>query len=88
MTPSQDWQQTSDKATIKTTEAAEPSATQQENKLNNGPCADTYALLEKCKVNLGIQHKSGKVAMALCVSETDLLIKCIKKHPLHFHDPK
>ena len=58
------------------------SSTKEEDKLQDGPCADIFSLLKKC------QHEKGIVrhdrALAVCVSETDLLIKCIRRNPAYF----
>jgi hypothetical protein len=54
------------------------------DKLREGPCADTFALLEKCRQEKGRR----KDPFGDCVSETDLLIICVNKNPSHFHDKK
>jgi hypothetical protein len=46
------------------------------------PCADTYELLEKCKASKKITR--AEQVLTKCVSETDLLIQCMKKNPAHF----
>ena len=56
------------------------------NKLLNGPCAEPYELLQQCQQSKKIIKASN--AMTICVSETDLLIRCIKKHPLYFSSTK
>jgi hypothetical protein len=55
-----------------------------DTRLRDGPCADPYALLQKCQASKGIQKASN--AMTFCVSETDLLIKCIHKNPAFFYE--
>ena len=52
------------------------------DKLKNGPCSEYYALLEKCQQGKNIKKASN--VLTFCVSETDLLIKCIRKNPLYF----
>ena len=54
----------------------------EEDKLKDGPCADVYALLEKCKQERRIIRHDR--ALTACVSETDLLIKCIHRNPAYF----
>ena len=57
-----------------------------DTRLRDGPCAEQYALLQNCQVSKKIQKAAN--AMTFCVSETDLLIKCIHKNPAYFHDTK
>jgi hypothetical protein len=54
------------------------------SKLREGPCATQYELLQRCQAGKRIVKPSN--AMTLCVSETDLLIRCVHKHPAFFHD--
>lgn len=54
------------------------------DKLREGPCADTFALLEKCRTERGLREER----FGECVSETDLLIICVNKNPAYFHAQK
>jgi hypothetical protein len=54
------------------------------DKLREGPCADTFELLEKCRHERGLR----KDPFGECVSETDLLIICVQKNPAYFHTQK
>jgi hypothetical protein len=54
------------------------------DKLREGPCADTFALLEKCRQERGLREER----FGECVSETDLLIICVQKNPAYFHAEK
>jgi hypothetical protein len=54
------------------------------DQLREGPCADTFALLEKCRQEKGRR----KDPFGDCVSETDLLIICVQKNPAYFHAQK
>ena len=62
------------------TKASESSNT---DLLRDGPCADVFELLEQCQRTKGVALANR--ALNVCVSEADLLIRCIKKHPAHFH---
>jgi hypothetical protein len=52
------------------------------DRLQEGPCADIYQLLQACRNDKRITRHDR--ALTLCVSETDLLIKCIHRHPAYF----
>ena len=78
-----------------TAEAASSSSSSPNNntndKLRHGPCQNQFQLLEKCRSQHATAVQKGRTAQAqnrktlsLCVSETDLLIACVKKHPLVF----
>ena len=54
------------------------------NKLKDGPCSKTFELLEACAIRKGVARNNEKDRMQACPSETDLLIKCIRKNPLFF----
>jgi hypothetical protein len=58
--------------------------TRQPNKLEDGPCAKPFELLEACAIRKGITRSNEKHRMQACPSETDVLIKCINKNPLFF----
>jgi hypothetical protein len=53
-----------------------------DDKLRNGPCHETFALLEGCRKAKNVQRATN--ALTYCVSETDLLIRCIRRHPAYF----
>ena len=55
-----------------------------DRKLREGPCAESFQRLKKCQNERGIQKAAN--ALTFCVSETDLLIKCVRKNPAYFHD--
>ena len=59
---------------------------QEPDKLREGPCSDIFALLEKCQQEKRIKRNDR--ALTFCVSETDLLIKCIHRNPAYFLDKK
>lgn len=65
-----------------TTKEPAAAAAAADDKLKDGPCADVYALLEKCKQERRIIRHDR--ALTACVSETDLLIKCIHRNPAYF----
>lgn len=52
------------------------------NKLKDGPCSKCFTLLEQCQQGKNIKKVSN--ALTFCVSETDLLIRCIRKNPLYY----
>jgi GCK domain len=54
----------------------------EKDKLRNGPCHETFALLDGCRKAKNVQKASN--ALTFCVSETDLLIRCIRRHPAYF----
>ena len=71
--------------------SSSPNNTDTTDKLRHGPCRDQFQLLEKCRSQHATAVQKGRTAQAqnrktlsLCVSETDLLIACVKKHPLVF----
>jgi hypothetical protein len=51
--------------------------------LRDGPCSEQNALLQSCQQRMKIQKPSN--VLTYCVSETDLLISCIRKNPAYFH---
>ena len=56
--------------------------------LKEGPCSSYYDIMTKCQQEKGLNNntsKDVKKMITLCVTETDLFIKCIKRNPLHFH---
>jgi hypothetical protein len=59
--------------------SVENSSNNNKNKLKDGPCAKYYALLEQCTHEKNIKKSSN--AFMICVSETDLLIRCMRKNP-------
>jgi len=56
----------------------------QKEKLRSGPCAEVYFQLEKCAKDKNIDSRKHKEKLTACPNETDLLIKCMNKNPLHF----
>lgn len=54
--------------------------------LRDGPCAEQHAQLQTCQQRKNIQKASN--ALTYCVSETDLLISCVRKNPAFFHTMK
>jgi hypothetical protein len=54
--------------------------------LRDGPCSEQHALLQSCQQRKNITKPSN--ALTFCVSETDLLITCVRKHPAYFHTMK
>jgi hypothetical protein len=54
----------------------------EEQKLKDGPCAKQFEWLEKCAQRK--QSVTEKQKMQSCPSETDLLIRCMHRHPLYF----
>lgn len=69
------------------TDFAKPQQQQEdEDQLRDGPCAATFALLEKCQQEKRIVRHDR--ALTACVSETDLLIKCIHRNPAYFQNKK
>ena len=53
--------------------------------LRDGPCSKEFDALEACGKRLRLSRNIEKDRMEACPSETDILIKCIKKNPLFFH---
>lgn len=53
------------------------------DKLRDGPCSEIYEKLNACTNKS--KARFGKKQLEECPSETDMLIKCIGKHPLYFH---
>jgi spore germination cell wall hydrolase CwlJ-like protein len=58
-------------------------SSQPKDLLRDGPCSEQHAVLQACQQRKNIIKPSN--AMTFCVSETDLLIACVRKHPAHFH---
>jgi hypothetical protein len=56
----------------------------QHDKLRHGPCAEPFAQLQLCKERKQIIKASN--ALTFCVSETDVLIQCVRKNPAWFHE--
>jgi ureidoglycolate hydrolase len=54
------------------------------DKINDGPCAQQFAALEECAKTKDPRRYRTK--LQACPAETDLLIKCINKHPLYFQE--
>ena len=54
--------------------------------LRDGPCAEQHAQLQACQQQKNIYKPSN--ALTYCVSETDLLISCVRKNPAYFHTMK
>ncbi|KAL9182050.1 hypothetical protein ACHAXT_012393 [Thalassiosira profunda] len=54
------------------------------DKLRDGPCAEPYSALEACAAEKTV--KSHREKMLRCPRQTDVLIKCMKKNPLYFHE--
>lgn len=57
----------------------------QNDKLENGPCAEAFSRIKECGKAQGIDQRNHKQKLEACPGETDALIKCMNKHPLHFH---
>jgi len=55
-----------------------------DQKLREGPCSKQYTLLKQCQSTRGIKRAAN--ALTYCVSETDLLIRCVHRHPRFFHE--
>ena len=54
--------------------------------LRDGPCSEQHAQLQACQQRKNINKPSN--ALTYCVSETDLLISCVRKNPAYFHTMK
>ena len=54
--------------------------------LRDGPCSEQHAQLQACQQRKNIIKPSN--ALTYCVSETDLLISCVRKNPAYFHAMK
>ena len=59
--------------------------TKQDDKLRNGPCSKIYQQLEQCAIRQGVNVNNHKLKLRACPSDTDRLIKCMNKHPVHFY---
>mmetsp|Transcript_15099 Transcript_15099/g.17240 ORF Transcript_15099/g.17240 Transcript_15099/m.17240 type:complete len:86 (+) Transcript_15099:63-320(+) len=55
------------------------------NKLKNGPCSSMYNRLEQCAMSKNIDLRNHKKKLSSCPAQTDLLIKCMNKHPQYFY---
>lgn len=53
------------------------------DKLRHGPCNVQYKLVEQCAAAKRLIEDKQKLEE--CPNETDLLIRCIGKHPKFFH---
>ena len=62
--------------------AATSQADEGEDKLRDGPCSHHYSMLMACSDRKDAVY--GKKTMEACPSETDLLLKCVHKHPAYF----
>jgi hypothetical protein len=52
--------------------------------VRDGPCAKNFSLLKECAQRKGVRNE--KQQLQACPSETDLLIRCVNKHPLYFQN--
>mmetsp|Transcript_27900 Transcript_27900/g.33024 ORF Transcript_27900/g.33024 Transcript_27900/m.33024 type:complete len:95 (+) Transcript_27900:103-387(+) len=55
------------------------------DKLREGPCAGVFSNIEECAKTKGVELRNYKAKLIACPNETDSLIKCMNKNPLHFH---
>ena len=53
------------------------------NLLRDGPCAEQYTKMDEC-LDKKSMRQSVRNGLSSCASEGDLLIKCMRKHPLYF----
>lgn len=65
--------------------------------VRDGPCADPLALLRRCQeqqqqqqpglptVSPSSSSSSTGAVLTHCVSETDLLIRCVRRNPAQYH---
>jgi len=63
-------------------------STNNDDLLRQGPCSQIVQLLEECQRAKGLLRQPPAKALQACVSEADLLIACVKRHPAHFHQQK
>uniref|UniRef100_A0A7S3DZ02 Uncharacterized protein n=1 Tax=Entomoneis paludosa TaxID=265537 RepID=A0A7S3DZ02_9STRA len=71
-----------------TSQTQQPQQQRHNERLQHGPCAEPYEWLQKCQTKRNIPPEKTNLLMHVCVSEMDLLMTCIKKHPLYFHADK